>query len=91
MAAACREGWRAYLDNPAAANAEMGKLNQDMDAQTFADAATAQKPLIETDETRKIGLGMMTLERWKLLSQQLLDLKVIDKAPAPEECFINPK
>lgn len=91
MTAACREGWRAYLDNPGPTNREMRGLNPSMDEQTFADAAAAQKPLIETDETRKDGLGIMTAERWKSLGQQLVDLKVIDKAPAAEECFINPK
>jgi len=86
---ACRTGWRAYLDDPSAANAEMGALNKEMDARTFAQAAEAQKPLIETDETRKNGLGTMTLSRWKTLGQQLVDLKVIDKAPPAEECFVK--
>ena len=89
MVMACREGWRAYLADPAAANAEMGKLNKDMDAKTFADAAKAQAPLIETDETRKGVLGMMTAQRWALLGQQLVSLKVIDKAPPPEACFVD--
>jgi NitT/TauT family transport system substrate-binding protein len=89
MVLACREGWRAYLDDPSAANAEMGKLNHDMDAATFAKAAKAQAPLIETDETRKSTLGVMTAERWALLGQQLVTLKVIDKAPAPESCFVD--
>ncbi len=89
MVLGCREGWRAYLDDPSAANAEMGKLNKDMDAGTFAKAAKAQAPLIEIDETRKSALGVMTAQRWALLGQQLLSLKVIDKAPAPEACFVD--
>ena len=63
------------------------KLNKDMDAKTFAEAAKAQSPLIETDETRKSSLGVMTAERWATLGQQLVDLKVIDKAPEAEACF----
>ncbi len=86
--AAVREGWRSYLDNPSAANATMGKLNTSMDAQTFADAAKAQQPLIETEETRAHGLGSMTRERWELLAKQLVDLGAIDKAPAPEDYLI---
>ena len=35
MIDACREGWQAYLDNPGPTNAVMGKLNPDMDAQSF--------------------------------------------------------
>jgi NitT/TauT family transport system substrate-binding protein len=87
MVAAVREGWRAYLDDPSSANATMEQLNPTMDADTFAKAAEAQKPLIEADETKKLGLGCMTEARWRMLADQLVDLKVIDKAPPARECF----
>jgi len=87
--AALQEGWRAYLDDPKAANAVMGKLNPDMDAATFAAAAAAQKPLIETDETKKNGLGTMTQERWATLSRQLVDLKVIQQVPDAKDCYLS--
>jgi len=89
IVAACREGWRQYLDDPAAANASMEKLNTEMDAQTFQQAAAAQKPLIQTNETRQAGLGTMSLKRWGTLIAQLADLKVIDQQPAAEQCFID--
>jgi NitT/TauT family transport system substrate-binding protein len=89
MVAACREGWRAYLDNPAAANTAMEALNHDMDAATFTAAAAAQAPLIETDETKKSSLGAMTGDRWDTLSKQLVDLGVL-KAPIPaKDCFVD--
>jgi len=91
MAQACRAGWRQYLDDPATANAKMAALNPQMDPETFAAAADAQKPLIETVETIKSGLGSMTAERWNVLSQQLLELKVIEKGAPAEECFRNPQ
>lgn len=84
---AVREGWRAYLDDPAAANTHMQSLNKTMDPRTFAESAAAQEPLIETDETRRLGLGTMTAERWESLARQLVELKVVDKAPAAAECF----
>jgi NitT/TauT family transport system substrate-binding protein len=90
MAAACREGWRAYLDDPAAANAAMHALNSDMDAQTFTEAAAAQKPLIETDQTKSAGLGTMAAQRWDDLAKQLTDLGVIDSTVKGEDCFVNP-
>jgi NitT/TauT family transport system substrate-binding protein len=90
MAAACRDGWRAYLDDPAPANALMHQLNSDMDAQTFAEAAVAQKPLIETDETKSAGLGSMTGQRWDDLAKQLSDLGVINSGVKGEDCFVNP-
>jgi NitT/TauT family transport system substrate-binding protein len=77
MVTALREGWRAYLDDPSAANAVMGKLNREMDAKTFAEVAKIQAPLIETAETKASGLGAMTLARWQTLAQQLVDLHVI--------------
>jgi NitT/TauT family transport system substrate-binding protein len=83
--AASREGWQTYLDDPAPANAIMSKLNTAMDAQTFTDAAAAQKPLIVTDETRAKGLGTMSKERWETLAKQLVDLAVLDKAPSVDE------
>lgn len=85
LVAALRGGWRAYLDNPAPANAVMGKLNTSMDAATFTAAAEAQKPLVESAD-----LGHMTAERWTTLIEQLKTLKLIDKAPAAAECFVNP-
>jgi NitT/TauT family transport system substrate-binding protein len=86
MAAACREGWRDYLDHPDPVNTVMHGLNPDMDLQTFAEAAAAQKPLIETDA----GLGTMTFDRWKTLEAQLENLGVIQSPVNPTECFTNP-
>ena len=88
--AATREGWRGYLDDPKGANAIMGGLNKEMDAGTFAAAAEAQKPLIDTEETRAQGLGTMTPERWQTLIGQLQELKTVSNPPAAAECYINP-
>jgi len=87
MIDAVREGWQAYLTDPAKANEYMGKLNPTMDAQTFIESAAAQKPLIENAETKRSDLGAMTLERWQTLVQQLVDLKVIDKPVDAHSCF----
>src|SRR2546423_1477967 len=81
MYLALQDGWRAYLDDPKPANAVMGKLNPDMDQETFSAAADAQKPLIETDWTKQHGLGSMDRARWEELGKQLVDLKVIENAP----------
>jgi NitT/TauT family transport system substrate-binding protein len=88
MFQALQEGWRSYLDDPKPANTAMSKLNPDMDLDTFAAAAEAQKALIETDWTKQHGLGAMDLQRWNDLGQQLVDLKVIDKVPSIEDCFV---
>ena len=82
MVAAIREGWRAYLDNPAPTNDKMHALNPTMDAATFAEIAEAQKSLIESNP-----LGKMTKERWDALSSQLKDLGDIPQAPPADQCF----
>ncbi len=89
MILALREGWRGYLDNPAAANAVMGKLNHEMDEATFIAVGKVQAPLIETAETKATALGDMTKERWQTLGQQLVDLAVIKAAPPAEDAFVS--
>jgi NitT/TauT family transport system substrate-binding protein len=89
MVAALQDGWRAYLDDPKPANAVMGKLNPDMDQDTFTAAAEAQKPLIETDWTKQHGLGSMDPAQWDQLGKQLVELKVIDKAAPVEDCYAD--
>jgi NitT/TauT family transport system substrate-binding protein len=90
MVEAVREGWQAYLADPAAANAEMHELNPTMDAETFAESAEAQRPLVEGDLGDRSRVGSMTLERWRTLIDQLVELEVIPAAVAAEECFADP-
>ncbi len=89
MVAAVAGGWRSYVDEPTKTNEAMMKLNPTMDAETFKASAEAQKPLIETDETKLAGLGVMTEARWKTLIEQLADLKVIDKPIDAKPCFFD--
>jgi NitT/TauT family transport system substrate-binding protein len=87
LVAALREGWRAYLDDPSAANAEMGRKNPEMDAESFRLAAEAQRPLIETRDAGR-PLGSMTRERWATLADQLQGLGLIEKPVDPDACFV---
>lgn len=89
MVEACREGWRAYLDNPGPTNDLILRLNSDMSHAAIGQMADAQKPLIETEETKRLGLGAMTPERWQTLGQQLVELGVIQTAPPAERCFVS--
>jgi NitT/TauT family transport system substrate-binding protein len=87
---ATASGWRDYLDNPGPTNQLLGTLNHAMDAPTLAAAAAAQKPLIETTETKKMGLGTMTIARWQTLVEQLVSLKMIDHPVDAASLFVAP-
>jgi NitT/TauT family transport system substrate-binding protein len=87
MVAAVREGLRSYLDDPKPTNLRMQQLNPTMGLEMFTESAEAQRPLIETEETRKNGLGVMTRERWETLIMQLRNLGDIENAPAAGDCF----
>ena len=87
IVAAVREGWRAYLDNPQPTNQRMNQLNPSMAPEAFAEVAETQKSFIETDDTRRNGLGGMTKQRWETLVAQLKELGDIQKAPDAGECY----
>jgi NitT/TauT family transport system substrate-binding protein len=53
-------------------------------------AARRQAPLLESEVTRRLGLGAMDAARWVTLGRQLLELGVLDRAPDAERCFVNP-
>jgi len=89
MVAAVREGLRIYLADPKPVNERMNVLNPSMPLAVFAEAAEGQKPLIETEETMRNGLGTMTKQRWETLIAQLKDLGDIPAAMPAEDCFRN--
>jgi NitT/TauT family transport system substrate-binding protein len=88
--AATAAGWRDYLDNPAPTNKLLGALNHAMDAATLEAAAKAQMPLIETADTKRLGLGAMTRARWQTLVEQLVSLKLIDHPIDADALFASP-
>ncbi len=89
VVAAVRQGWMDYLAKPEAANKHMAGLNKSMDLETFNKIAIGQKNLIETADTKKSGLGTMTAARWKILVDQLFEMKLIKKKPDPTALFQN--
>lgn len=90
MAAALREGWQAYLDNPKPINAAIARLNTQMREPMLSDSTQAIKPFLESDDTKVHGLGAMTAERWQILIGQLVSLNLVKPAAAPKakECFV---
>jgi NitT/TauT family transport system substrate-binding protein len=87
---ALRRGWAAYLADPAAFNPAIARENPAMSREAMDLAARRQAPLLESDVTRRLGLGAMDAARWVTLGRQLLELGVLDRAPDAERCFVNP-
>lgn len=87
MVTAVRQAWTSYLANPADTDKLMNGLNPTMDLKTMAASGEAQKPLIQTSETEKAGLGLMTEARWQALIDQMKDLGLVQNPPAAKDCF----
>lgn len=89
MVAAVREGWQAYLDDPGPTNAHMLSLNPAMDPATMAESAELQKPLIQDEVTERHGLGTMTLQRWRTLTEQLAAMGLLDREVDPAAIVVD--
>jgi NitT/TauT family transport system substrate-binding protein len=61
------EGWKSYVANPAAANELIKKDNPNMkdDQLAYALAKLKEQNLITGGDAAKMGIGIMTDERWK--------------------------
>ncbi len=92
MVAACRLGWRKYLDEPEKTNEHIHSLNKEMGLEILAFGTRTLKPLCEAGLTAPDRLGEMTAERWTTLAEQLVEggaLKagVVDSAKAFDGSF----
>lgn len=70
---ATEEAWTAYLADPTAANAEIGKLNDQLTPETLACVTEAQKPFA----TGTDGLGKMTQARWDELVSAMISIDLL--------------
>lgn len=89
VVAAVRAGWLRYLEQPGEINQKMNDLNPSIGLEAFEQMSTAQKPLIVSQGGSKKPLGSMTAQRWGELSDQLLEMKVIEKKPDSETLFVE--
>lgn len=87
MVAAVRSGWNDYLRDPGVTNTAMLALNRAMSADTFEHSAQAQRNLIKTPTTKKVG--EMTQARWQTLADQLLEIKVLRKPVSVDDVFVD--
>ncbi|HUK66078.1 MAG TPA: ABC transporter substrate-binding protein [Anaeromyxobacteraceae bacterium] len=87
---ALRRGWQAYLAEPTAFDPGIAALNPAMSREAMDLAAVKQQPFIESDFTRRHGLGTMDPKRWAELGRQLKDLGALKDEPDAAKVFTNP-
>lgn len=82
MTEATIRGWKKYLEDPAKTNEHIHSLNKEMSLKALAFGATEIKPLCITADVPADKLGRMTAERWKALSDQLIEVDVLESGKA---------
>lgn len=87
MVKAVQEGWTEYLKNAGPTHEAIAKLNPSMTVEAMAGIHQVESGLIESAETKKSGLGVMTLKRWEELSAQMKDLGLTKTAIPAKEAF----
>ena len=83
------KGWNDYLNDPATAHAAIAKLNPALspDWMQFSWQALRDGQFVSGDDSGGAQLGRMNAERWSIMYQQLLDLKVIAKPFDPATAY----
>ena len=77
--------WSAYAADPTRANAEIGRLNDQMDAELLPCIAAAQAPYLSGDD----GMGAMTKARWDALNEGLIAIGLLDAGATADSAWAN--
>jgi NitT/TauT family transport system substrate-binding protein len=83
------QGWKNYLADPAMVDAQISKLNPNMNPEQmkFSIDTLRQNHFIDGDGTPESHLGHFTAERWATTYKQLVDLKVTDAPIDPASAY----
>ena len=89
VVAAAQRGWIRYLEQPQQTNEHIHTLNPDMDVEILGIGAELSRNLVLTgDSTEKEQMGTMTLHRWRMLVEQMVEAQIIDAGQvSPASCF----
>ena len=82
-------GWRAYLNDPAPAHTMIAKLNPALNPawMQFSWQQLRDGHFVAGEEPSGAQLGQLDPKRWATMYEQLVDLKVIDKAFDPTTAY----
>ncbi len=83
------KGWRDYLNDPTDGNAAVSKVNPALNPQwmQFTWQALRDGGFVTGDDRTGSQLGKMEADRWTTMYNQLLELKVIQKAFDPATAY----
>ena len=79
MVRASKHGWQTYLESPEKTNAVIHQQNEEMGLEILDYGATVLKDLCLPDRMPAAQLGVMTLQRWTQLRDQLAEIDLVDK------------
>jgi NitT/TauT family transport system substrate-binding protein len=82
-------GWKDYLNDPAAANAMIAKLNPALNPEwmKFTWQQLRDGHFVAGDDPSGALVGQMDPKRWSTMYDQLVDLKVLDKPLDPATAY----
>jgi NitT/TauT family transport system substrate-binding protein len=89
MLSSVKAGWEEYLKNPKPTHELITKLNPAMTMDAMNEIHKVEIPLIETEETKKNGLGSMSEKRWKELLDQLKDLGLVKNSLSASDLYLK--
>ena len=84
---ASRRGWQDYLADPGKVNAYIHEVNPEMDMESLQFGVDAIQPLCLPDNMPREDLGVMTLDRWQVLADQLKSIDWLDPGLDPAKAF----
>lgn len=77
-------GWRRYLESPDVTNAEIHRLNPEMDLESLSQAVEVIRKLCLPPGSELGDLGKMIPARWQTLAHQLQDLGLLSANDASQ-------
>lgn len=88
MVQASVRGWQKYLSEPAETNKYIQQQNPEMSQEILSFGVEALKPLCLPDAMSADKLGQMTMERWRQLAEQLVEVEALKPdAVDPSQAF----
>jgi len=81
--AATQQAWQAYLKDPTRADAEIARLNDQLDPSLLQCISTKQAPFLTGDK----GLGHLDKARWDTLNATLVDLGLLPKGTSADDAW----